>query len=549
MGRLLAAGLVVLAVLVAPSAAGAAWSQPGGGSQSARALGMPAGGTPTASVSNRSVTVSWPQRTIGGVPVGGYVVRRYDGSGQAQMIGASCTGTVAALSCTEDAVPPGSWRYAVEPRHGNWAGAEGPMSAAVAVASPSLSFSSSTELATLPATLSGTLAAFIPGQTVTFRLDDAATGTVLSGTVTPSTIPAGGGASVTVTVPAGTSAGLHTIYAVGTQGDVASAGIEVLSTVTTAPFDLRDGSSGTLVDVSQQSAFAGDGRTFATTNWAAAFAGTRYVDLDMNGPLPPALAVSGAGFDFRYAATRAADTACFWFEVRRISTGVVLGTHGSALTPVGCVTGTGHATVSAAIPEVNTTDLANDVRIRVYGRNSGARPFDVDMARVTGSTPAASFTLYEDSRVDAADGSAAGAAPWPIGIQDGVLFEVSDNWPVTFGATAYVRTTFPAYVPAAASVKSATLRHVWRPSRAANTMCWYAEVYSGGALIGSHGSAGSPISCPTGAAWQTDSVSLPELNTPARANDATVRMYFQVTGGGNRRTEQDLAELTVLFGQ
>lgn len=99
------------------------------------------------------------------------------------------------------------------------------------------------------------------------------------------------------------------------------------------------------------------------------------------------------------------------------------------------------------------------------------------------------------------------------------------------------------------SVKSATLRHVWRPSRAANTACWYAEVYSGGALIGSHGSAGSPISCPTGSAWQTDSASLPELNTPARANDATVRMYFQVTGSGNRRTEQNLAELSVLYGQ
>src|SRR5919204_354950 len=47
-----------------------------------------------------------------------------------------------------------------------------------------------------------------------------------------STMP-GGGASITVTVPAGTANGSHTVYAVGSSGDVASAAITVSVTYST----------------------------------------------------------------------------------------------------------------------------------------------------------------------------------------------------------------------------------------------------------------------------------------------------------------------------
>jgi hypothetical protein len=507
---------------------------------------MPAGSTPAASVSNRSVTVSWSQQTIGGTPVGGYVVRRYDGSGNVQMIGASCAGTIAALTCTETGVPGGSWRYTVQPRHNNWAGAESGMSSAVAVAAPTFTFSGSTDIASLPATLNGTLANYITGETVTFRLDNPSTGTVLAGTVVPSPIPAGGGAAVTVTVPAGTSAGTHTVYAIGSQGDVVGATVAVVSTVLTAAWDLQDGSSGTLVNSSDTSAFA-DGITLNTTNWATAFSATRYVEYDLNAPLPSGLSVSGATFSFRRAATTAGATACFYFEVRRISTGAVLGTHGSSGSPVGCVTGTTQTTTTTPIPEVNTTALANDVRIRVYGNSTASRPMAVDTATVSGSSSTA-FTLYSKSYVDAADGSAAAAVLWAIATEDATAFQSASNWLTTFGASRYLRLTFPAYVPATATVTSATLKHVFRPSSSANSACWYAEVYSGGLLIGTHGSTGSPISCRSGSSYSTDTVQLTEVNTPADANDVTIRAYYWVTGGNNnRRTQHDHAQLTVNY--
>ena len=129
---------------------------------------MPAGGQPSASASNRSVTVSWSATSFAGGPaVAGYVVKRYSTGGALQTIGAGCAGTVSALSCAETAVPPGNWRYTVTPKHGNWLGAESAQSTAVTVASPSLSFSSPTTLTSLPATLAGSIASFVPGQTVT----------------------------------------------------------------------------------------------------------------------------------------------------------------------------------------------------------------------------------------------------------------------------------------------------------------------------------------------------------------------------------------------
>jgi hypothetical protein len=510
---------------------------------------MPTGGTPAAAVSNRSVTVSWAQRTIGGSPVAGYVVRRYNGSGTVQTIGASCAGTIAALTCTETGVPAGSWRYTVQPRHNNWAGPESSMTSAVAVAAPTFTFSSSTEIVSLPSTLNGTLANYVTGETVTFRLDNATTGTVLSGTVVPSPIPSGGGAAVTVTIPAGTAAGTHTVYAIGSQGDVVGATVYVVATVTTSAWDLRDGSSGTLANSSAPHSFASDSLTLATTTWTTAFAGTRYMEFDMNAPLPSGQTVIGGTFNFRYAGIQNTDTVCFYFEVRRISTGAVLATHGSAGAPVGCVTGTTQTTTSTPIPSINTSVLANDVRIRVYGRSSGSRAMAIDMATVSGTAAGTAFTQYAKSYVDSASGTPAVAVPWTLATEEANAFQsAATNWLTTFSASRYLRLTFPAYVPATATVTGATLKHVFRPSSSANSACWYAEVYSGGLLIGIHGSSASPISCRTGTSYTTDTVPLPEVNTPAYANDLTVRAYFWVTGGNaNRRTQHDLTQLTVNY--
>jgi hypothetical protein len=190
---------------------------------------MPGGNQPSVSATGgRTVTVSWAASTLPGpTPVNGYIVARYDaGSGTPASIGASCTGTIAALTCSETRVPPGSWVYAVTPRHGQWAGAQSPSSLTVTVASPSLSLAPGT-VTSLPAIPTGSIASFITGETLTYRLDDPVSGTLLTSTTTPSTIGTNGSASVSVTIPAGTSEGSHTVYALGSLGTQASTSIVV----------------------------------------------------------------------------------------------------------------------------------------------------------------------------------------------------------------------------------------------------------------------------------------------------------------------------------
>lgn len=228
--------VLTLAVLAAPGVAWAAWGSDGAGDASARAVSMPVGATPSPSVSGRNVSVSWAASTFpDSTPVNAYVVARYDTADVAQGVGASCAGTISALSCTEAAVPPGTWTYTVTPRHHAWLGAEGPESATVTVAPSSLSFGPPTTLATLPNSLSGTVASFVTGETIVFRLDDPVTGVVLSASVTNSPIPFSGASPVSVTIPVLTAAGAHTVYAVGSGGSQASAAFTVSPHDVTAP--------------------------------------------------------------------------------------------------------------------------------------------------------------------------------------------------------------------------------------------------------------------------------------------------------------------------
>jgi hypothetical protein len=132
--------LVVLALSLAGGTgfvvqADAAWSLGGSGPASALANTMPNGSQPTASLSRTSVTVQWTPATFSdGASVAGYVVRRYDAaSGTLASITAGCTGVVATTTCTESAVPAGTWMYTVAPVQDNWSGGEGPASAGVTV--------------------------------------------------------------------------------------------------------------------------------------------------------------------------------------------------------------------------------------------------------------------------------------------------------------------------------------------------------------------------------------------------------------------------------
>jgi hypothetical protein len=182
----------------------------------------------------------------------------------------------------------------------------------------------------------------------------------------------------------------------------------------TPAFQVIDASSGSTVDRSSPYAFSGDGLTTTTSGWSSAFAAGRYLEFDLNGPLASGVAVATADFEFRFASSGAGQ-ACFYIEVRRISSGSPLATYGSSGSPIGCVTGTTPVTFTTPIPTVGSTDLANDLRIRVFGSESASGSMVVDQATVSGSTAYQTFTLYPVMYRDAADGSPDNV-PWGLAI-------------------------------------------------------------------------------------------------------------------------------------
>jgi hypothetical protein len=125
----------VAALAVAADPGVASWQATGNGTGSAKSKSMsgPAA-KPTATVSSHDVTVTWTASTFAtGGAVPSYVVKRYDLLGNAQVVGAACSGLVSATSCTESGVATGTWKYSVTPAAGIWRGTEGPQSDPVVV--------------------------------------------------------------------------------------------------------------------------------------------------------------------------------------------------------------------------------------------------------------------------------------------------------------------------------------------------------------------------------------------------------------------------------
>jgi hypothetical protein len=182
----------------------------------------------------------------------------------------------------------------------------------------------------------------------------------------------------------------------------------------TPAFQVGDSSSGAEVDRSSSFAFPADSLTTTTSAWSTAFASDRYLEFDLNDSLAPGVAVSAATFDFTFASSGAGQ-ACYYFEVRRISTGAVLGTYGSSGSPVGCVTGTTLTSFSTPIPSLATTSIANDLRVRLFGKESGSAAMVIDLATVGGSTVHQAFTLYPVMLRDAAD-TTPESIPWGLAV-------------------------------------------------------------------------------------------------------------------------------------
>ncbi|MDX6588669.1 MAG: hypothetical protein QOI31_3142 [Solirubrobacterales bacterium] len=551
--RLLIAALAV--ALMLPALAQAGWNLNGSGNGYAKATSIAAGTTPTASVSNRSVTVSWTA-TGGSVPVTGYIVKRYLAGGAEQTIGANCSGTVAGTSCTENTVPPGNWRYTVTPARQNWRGNESGQSTAVTVNSPALTLSPNT-VTSLPQVLTGQITSFVAGQTVTFRLDNQTTGQVLTGSITPSTVPANGTANVSVTLPDGVANGSHTIFAIGSGSDVASANVTVnrpLTTITTSAFDWRDASAGgAAANASYGLAFPSDSRTLTTGNWTTSFAAGRYIDVDLNSPLRNAVNVSSGTINIRLATnTAVSGNGCFYVEARKASDNSLLTTYGSSGSPF--CTSAANTQTNFSIPISGTTGaLVNDTRFRIYGRTSLlAAGFVVDQVSLSLTTDDGNFTLYPKNSNDASSGAASGIVPFALALDDDVTVTNTTlaNWQTTYATTRYMLATFPAYVPTGATNLSVTMTHVYRANAATRQVCNYVESFAGATSIGTHGSSGSDLSCSSSAtADTTDTIPLPEVDTVAEANSLSARIYMKRSAAGTVQSRHDQVRLSITYAK
>jgi hypothetical protein len=534
-----------------------AWGGSGSGGGSSKAHSLPTGNSPTTSINGRNVAVSWTTSSYAGsTNVSDYTVKRYDSGGTVQSIGSNCSGTISALTCTESNVPSGSWKYSVTPKAGNnWVGTESSQSTTQVVPNASYTLSSSSTVTSLPATLNGSLAAFKTGATVTYRLDDPSTGTLLGSTTTPSTIATNGTATNAVTIPSGTANGSHTIYAIGSSGDQASVAItlNVPLSVLGSAWDVTDASTGTAVDTSGPPAFAADGRTGASGNFATTFSTSRYIQFDYYPALPTGLTVAGVNFNFRFASGRNNDNACYYFDVRRASTGAVLGTHGSAASPIACNSTLTYSSLSTPLPEITSSADADDLRVRMYFQTQG-RGVTTDLATVTGTysdgifsnTP---FTLNDSIDTDASSGTATNF-PWGLaaaGDSGATAAYQTGAWSSAFSSTRYLDFVFPSNVPAGSVISQVSLDHAFKSLASGQNSCYYIQVFSGATLLATKGSAASPIACNSTGSYVTNNISLPEVDTAAEANGLRVRMF--VRNSANAATLHDHLRLNLKYAQ
>jgi hypothetical protein len=184
-------------------------------------------------------------------------------------------------------------------------------------------------------------------------------------------------------------------------------------TRTSSAFSVQDASGGgTEVDRSSPFAVAADGLSVTTGDWPSAFSGSQYFQLDLSAPLPDELSVSSPEVNLTLASASPASTLCVYFDVRRASDDALQATYGSAANPLVCATGTSLVSFGQAI-SAGTSNAFNDLRVRVYGRDSASGGAVIDEATVTGSTPYAAFTLYPIRTVDAT-GATPITAPWEL---------------------------------------------------------------------------------------------------------------------------------------
>lgn len=178
------AGIVAAALVISwgAPAANAYWQTLGGNPGGAKGDSILAVAAPTASASAGAAAVSWAQSTTaGGRAVSGYTIARYSSAtgGAKVAAGGACAGTVTVLTCSEAALPAGTWYYTVTPVLASWAAVESARSGGVTAAdttapdAPSINTPQPINLASAPiASVTGTAEA---GSLVTVTVTDSVT--------------------------------------------------------------------------------------------------------------------------------------------------------------------------------------------------------------------------------------------------------------------------------------------------------------------------------------------------------------------------------------
>ena len=145
-------------------------------------------------------------------------------------------------------------------------------------------------------------------------------------------------------------------------------------------------------------------------------------------------------------------------------------------------------------------------------------------------TPDADWSGSDSFTYRATDGFLTSTSATVTIVVASTAYTSSSGWSTSFSTSRYIAVDFPGYVPAGSVVAGAVFTHTYRSAVSGDTTCYYFEVYQGGTLIGTHGSAGSPVSCNATWAWATDVVSLPEVDSVARANNVRIVMYVRNSG-------------------
>jgi hypothetical protein len=343
-----------------------------------------------------------------------------------------------------------------------------------------------------------------------------------------------------------TSAALAAFTSTVTGGGMSLATKRIFPGVRSAwTWDVRDASGGGAETNSSDALSFADGMLKTTKNWTSAFGATRFDDFDFSAGRPAGIPISSATFNFTFAPSRAVDDACFYVEVRVASTNALLGTHGSAGSPSACANAGAQVAATVDISsEVTSTDIANDLRLRVYASQSGNKALTIDLASVSITTPYSTATVLERRWDDEAN-AASTATLWPFVATDGTAYTSTGNFATTFNAARYIKLTPTVAVSTSATITNAQVQFAYKSATAGDTTCWYFEVYNGATLIGTHGSSGTPVSCNATAAYVTDVVPVPELGTPAAANNSLLKIYMRNSGG--RKASIDLAQLDLNY--